>query len=39
MSDGWKKFWAWFTVMVMVAGAVYCIAMGTGGAFEVLNGK
>ena len=37
MSDKWLKFWAWFTVMVMVAGAVYCIAMGTVGALEVLR--
>ena len=37
MNDGWKKFLAWFTVMVMVAGAVYCIAAGTVGALEVLK--
>ena len=37
MSDGWKKFWAWFTVMVMVAGAVYCIAMGMVEGLKVLK--
>ena len=37
MSEKWLKFWAWFTVMVMVAGAVTCIAMGTVGALEVLK--
>ena len=37
MSDGWKKFWAWFTVMVMVAGAVTCIAMGTVEGLKVLK--
>ena len=39
MIDNWRKFWAWFTVMVMVAGAVYCIAMGTVEGLGVLNGK
>ena len=37
MSDKWYRFWAWFTVMVMVAGAVYCIAMGTMKTLEVLR--
>ena len=37
MSDNWRKFWAWFAVMVMAAGAVYCITMGTIEGLKVLR--
>lgn len=37
MNENWRKFWAWVAVMVMVAGVVYCIAMGTVEGLKVLK--
>jgi len=37
MSEKWARFWAWVAVMVMAAGAVYCIAVGTVEGLKVLK--